>query len=71
MEREPVRIWCVSWVRVEMRVCGDAEPLSAKVLVNFQSGRNHKGNVNRAASLQGSLRCDERLAVEKEEELWG
>lgn len=43
----------------------------AKVLVSFQSGRNHKGNVNKAPSLQGSLRCDERLAVEKEEELWG
>lgn len=50
---------------------GDAEPLSAKVLVSFQSGRNHKGNVNRAPSLEGSLGCDERLAVEKEEELWG
>lgn len=49
---------------------GDAEPLSAKVLVSFQSGRNHKGDGNKAPSLQGSLGSDERLAVEKEE-LWG
>lgn len=59
-------------------VCGYIRPglntmemlnLSAKVLVSFQSGRNHKGNVNKASSLQGSLSSDERLAVEKEE-LW-
>lgn len=29
---------------------GDAEPFSAKVLASFQSGRNHKGNVNKEVS---------------------
>ena len=43
---------------------------NAKVFVSFQSGRNHKGSASKAPSLQGSL-SDERLAVEKEEELWG